>query len=88
MLACLSGLREPSYKRERCYQCPLDGLPAQVTRALALDHTCSFSAHLLPVRYQHDLTDHASASQQFVCEPRLAEKQPLCDQRLDLFLLQ
>ncbi len=43
---------------------------------------------LLPIRHQHDLTDHASAFQQFVCVPRLAERQPLCDQRLDLLLLQ
>ena len=43
---------------------------------------------LLAVRYQHDLTDHASASQYFVCVPRLADRQPLCDQRLDLLLLE
>ncbi len=43
---------------------------------------------LLTIRHQHELTDHPSASQQFVCVPRLAERQPLCDQRLDLLLLQ
>ena len=42
----------------------------------------------LPVRDQHDLTDHASASQCFVCLSGLTKRQPLCDQRLDLLLLQ
>src|SRR5262249_44954347 len=46
----------------------------------------SGAALILPIRYQHDLADHASAAQELVCVPRLAERQPLRDQRLDPLL--
>lgn len=65
-----------------------DVTPQALIEAVRTKRAQKLKTLLLPIGHQHDLTDHASASQQFVCVPRLAERQPLCDQRLDLLLLQ
>ena len=56
---------------------------------LNLLETGRLGSHVpLAVRHQHDFAEHAAFAQHLVRAARLFERQPLCDQRLDLALLE